>query len=345
MGIMLRESLLYLSDSAAANRIVTGTPIARRLAERFVAGETLEDAIRVAKASNKQGLAVSLDFLGEAVSSREEAEAATETAIDTLEALAAEGVDGNISLKPTQLGLDIDADFCRENVERVLNRARELGDGEGDIFVRLDMEASDYTERTVSLVETLWAGGYRNVGTVLQAYLRRTPEDVERMIALGSRVRLVKGAYMEPPTVAYPEKAEVDRMFAEEMQTLLSRGTYPAIATHDEAMIDATRRYAFEQGISKKSFEFQMLYGIRRDLQLRLREEGYRVRVYVPFGESWYPYLMRRMAERPANFLFVAGNVLKESPASRIARPGALGAGVLAGALATLAWRGRRNHR
>jgi proline dehydrogenase len=270
---------------------------------------------------------------------------ATQAAIHALEEMAAHGVDGNISVKPTQLGLNLDADFCRANIERVLTRARELGDGEGEIFVRLDMEASEYTERTVGLVESLWADGHRNVGTVLQSYLHRTPDDVERMIALGARVRLVKGAYMEPPTVAYPDKADVDRMYVEEMQMLLSRGTYPAIATHDEAMIDATRRYAFEQGISKQSFEFQMLFGIRRDLQVRLREEGYRVRIYIPFGSSWYAYLMRRMAERPANMFFVAGNVVRESPVSRIAKPGVLGAGVLAGALATLAWRGRRNHR
>lgn len=344
---MVRESLLYLSRSAVANRMVTGTPFASRLAERFVAGETIDDGIRAARACNEQGLSVSLDYLGEAVRTVEEAEAATAMAIRSLEALAASGIDGNISLKPTQLGLDLDPDFCRANVERVLTRARELGNGEDEIFVRLDMESSDYTERTVALTEALWAAGHRNVGTVLQSYLHRTPDDIERMIALGARVRLVKGAYMEPPTVAYPRKDDVDRMFVEEMQTLLSRGTNPAIATHDEAMIDATRRYAFEQGISKDSFEFQMLYGIRRDLQVRLHEEGYRVRVYVPFGGSWYPYLMRRMAERPANVLFVAGNVLRESPVSRIAKPGALGAGLLAGALATLVWRGRnqRNHR
>jgi proline dehydrogenase len=342
---MIRESLLYLSESAAANKLVTGTPVARRLAERFVAGETMEDAVRVARASNEQGLSVSLDYLGEAVATTEEAEQAADVAVRTLEALAAKGVDGNISLKPSQLGFDLDETLFMSNIERILTRARELGDGEGEIFVRIDMEGSDYTERTVALVETLWAAGHRNMGTVLQSYLHRTPDDVERMIALGARVRLVKGAYMEPPTVAYPDKADVDRMFVEEMQMLLSRGTYPAIATHDEAMINATRRYAFEQGISKESFEFQMLYGIRRDLQVRLREEGYRVRVHVPFGESWYPYLMRRMAERPANVLFVGGNILRESPVSRIAKPKALGAGILAGALATLAWRGRKNGR
>jgi proline dehydrogenase len=342
---MLRQSLLYLSESPAAKRMVTGTPISRRMAERFVAGETLDDAIRAAAASNQNGLKVSLDFLGEAVSTLEEAEEATEMAIQTLERIAEEGLDANLSIKPTQLGFDLDEEFCRLSLERVLARAREVGDGEGEIFVRLDMESSDYTERTVALVESLWAAGFRNVGTVLQSYLKRTPDDLRRLMELGSRVRLVKGAYKEPPSVAFPDKAEVDRKFVEEMQALLEEGNYPAIATHDEAMIDATRRWAFERGISKDRFEFQMLYGIRRDLQQRLREEGYNVRVYIPFGSSWYPYLMRRMAERPANLFFITGSVLKESPVGRVAKPMAIGAGMLAGALATLAWRNRRDHR
>lgn len=342
---MLRQTLLFLSENRTAQRLVLGTPISRHVAERFVAGETLEKAIEAARAINAAGMSVSLDYLGEAVRSRAEAEAATDMAIRTLEAIAAHGIDGNISIKPSQLGLDIDEEFCRRNIERVLQRARELGDGEGEIFVRLDMESSDYTERTIRLVEELWHAGYRNVGTVLQSYLRRTPADLRRLIALGSRVRLVKGAYKEPASLAYPDKADVDRMFVEEMQVLLEHGHYPAIATHDEAIIDATRRWAFEKGISKADFEFQMLYGIRRDLQTRLREEGYNVRVYVPFGDSWYPYLMRRLAERPANVVFIAGSVLKESPVRRIANPVAVGAGVLAGSLAALGWSRRRNSR
>lgn len=342
---MLKQSLLFLSENHTVQRLVTGTRVSRHMAERFVAGDTLEDAINAARALNEGGLTVSLDYLGEAVATREEAEAATEMAIRTLEQIAEAGIDGNISIKPSQLGLDIDEDFCRRNIERVLERARELGNGEGEIFVRLDMESSDYTERTIVLVEELWNQGFRNVGTVLQSYLRRTPEDVRRLIELGSRVRLVKGAYNEPPTVAYPDKAEVDQKFVEEMRMLLDGGTYPAIATHDEAMINATRHWAFEKGITKDSFEFQMLYGVRRDLQTRLREEGYNVRVYVPFGDSWYPYLMRRLAERPANMLFMAGSVLKESPVHRIARPAAIGAGIVAGTLAALTWRGRRDFR
>jgi proline dehydrogenase len=342
---MLRQSLLYLSENPSAKRLVTGTPISRRMASRFVAGETLDEAIDAARACNEAGLSVSLDYLGESVATRDEAVAATDMAIASLERIAGEGIEGNISIKATQLGLDIDEAFCRENVERVLARARELGDGEREIFVRVDMEASEYTDRTVRLIEALWAGGYHNVGTVLQSYLKRTPDDLRRMVEMGARVRLVKGAYQEPPSVAFPDKADVDRMFVEEMKTLLADGDYPAIATHDEAMIEATRHWAFEHGISKDRFEFQMLYGIRRDLQHRLREEGYHVRVYIPYGGSWYPYLMRRMAERPANLFFITGSILKESPVSRWANPMAIGSGLLAGAVAALSWRGRRNGR
>jgi len=342
---MLRQSLLFLSESRAARRVVLGTPVSRHFAQRFVAGETLEQALAAARSVNEIGMSASLDFLGESVTNRAEAEAATEAAIESLEAIVEAGLDSNISIKPTQFGLEIDERFCRENVERVLDRARELGDGEGEIFVRLDMEASEFTERTIRLVEALWTDGYHNVGTVLQSYLRRTPDDVRRLTALGSRVRLVKGAYQEPPTVAFPDKADVDRMFVEEMQTLLEHGIFPAIATHDEAIIDATRRWAFEKGISKNDFEFQMLYGIRRDLQTRLLEEGYRMRIYIPYGDSWYPYLMRRLAERPANLFFIAGSVLRESPVRRLANPVAIGAGLVAGGVAALGWSRRRPSR
>ncbi len=340
---MLRQGLLFMSDSMAMRKIVTETPISRRIAERFVAGDTLADAIRCAQTLNESRLTVTLDHLGEQVKEREDALSATEMAIRTLEAIAEEKVRGNISLKPSQLGMEIDGELCFENVRRILDRARALGDGEGEIFVRIDMESSEFTERTIELVERCWAEGYRNVGTVVQSYLRRTAEDIARLNRLGSRVRLVKGAYREPAEAAYTAKAEVDRKFIEGMKTLLDAGAYPAIATHDEAMIAATRRYAFEQSIPRNSFEFQMLYGIRRDLQQRLREEGYNVRVYLPFGDSWYPYLMRRMAERPANLIFVASSVARESPVGGVARPFAIGAGVMAGAIATMAWRGRNS--
>jgi proline dehydrogenase len=340
---MFRQSLFFLSESDTARRLVTGTPFSRHLAQRFVAGETLDEVMAVARSCNEQGLSVSLDYLGEAVSRQEEVTRAVETARLTIERIVAEGIDGNISLKPTQLGLEIDADFCRESVARVLDRGRELKSASGEVFVRLDMESAEYTERTVALVEALWADGYRNVGTVLQSCLYRTPNDLRRMLALGSRVRLVKGAYREPASVAYPDKRDVDRRFMEQTEVLLREGKHPAIATHDEHIINATRRYAFEHGVPKDSFEFQMLYGVRRDLQHRLHEEGYHVRVYVPFGEQWYPYLMRRIAERPANLFFVTGSILKESPARWAAKPLAIGAGAVAGALSALAWRTRRN--
>jgi len=339
---MLKQSLLYLSQSPTAKKVVTRTPVSRQMAQRFVAGDTLEEAVDAARALNAANLSVSLDYLGEAVENLQEAEAATDMVIRILETVKREGLDANVSVKPTQLGLDLDEDFCRQNVEMVLQRARELGDGDGEVFVRLDMESSEYTERTVALVERLWADGFHNTGTVLQSYLRRTPNDVERLVALGSRVRLVKGAYKEPDTVAFPEKAETDRMYVEEMHRLLEAGHYPAIATHDEAIIDAARRFVWERGISKESFEFQMLYGVRRDLQGMLREEGYNVRVYVPFGDSWYPYLMRRLAERPANVMFMAGSIARESGAGRYAKPLAIGGGLLAGTLAALAFRKRR---
>ncbi|MEX2582021.1 MAG: proline dehydrogenase family protein [Gemmatimonadota bacterium] len=340
---MIRQSLLYLSDNRAVRRAVSETGLPRKLLERFVAGESLEDAIGAARTLNEAGLLASLDHLGELVITREESLAAREMAIRSLERIASEAIPANISVKPTQLGLGLDEAFCLENIELILTRARELGAEEDEILVRLDMESSDYTEKTIRMVEALWEKGFRNVGTVVQSYLRRTPDDVRRLNALGSRVRLVKGAYNEPPAVAFPDKADVDRMFVREMKQLLDAGNYPAIATHDEEMIAATRRYAFEQGIARDTFEFQMLYGIRRDLQNRLREEGYNVRIYVPYGNSWYPYLMRRLAERPANLFFIAKGVAKESPAGRIARPFALGAGALTGALATAAWRGRNS--
>jgi proline dehydrogenase len=341
---MLKTSLLRLSESPTAKKVITRAPLSRSFARRFVAGDTLDDALAATRELNAAGLTVSLDYLGEAVATREEAVEATDMAIRSLEAIAAGGLDANISIKPTQLGLDLDEAFCRDNVIRVLARARELGDGDGEIFVRLDMEYSEYTERTVALVEALWAAGYRNVGTVLQTMLLRTREDLDRLVALGSRVRLVKGAYMEPPGVAHQAKEETDRAFVAAMHRLLEGGTYPAIATHDEAMIEATRRYAWEKGIARDAYEFQMLYGVRRDLQTQLHEEGFRVRVYVPYGDSWYPYLMRRLAERPANLMFMAGSIVREANASgKLRRPAKVaGAGFLAGIVAAVLLRRRR---
>jgi proline dehydrogenase len=229
---------------------------------------------------------------------------------------AADRPDNNLSLKLTQLGLDVDAVLCGRVLRRILDRAAEGPAAGGEpMFVRIDMESSAHTDVTLRLFEALWTEGRRNVGVVIQAYLRRSPQDVAKLNGLGARVRLCKGAYDEPPSVAFPDKRDVDRAFAQLTETLLRGGTYPAIATHDERLIDHARRTARAAGIGPERFEFQMLHGIRRDLQTRLRREGYRVRVYVPFGEEWYPYFMRRLAERPANVAFVLRSLLQERAA------------------------------
>ncbi len=306
---MLREILIHLSENRLARNVAMHAPGARTMARRFVAGETLDDGAAATRELNVAGMAVTLDYLGESVSSREEARAAADTYVRALDRIAADGLDANVSLKLTQMGQDIDTDFLRENVGRVLDRAREL-----DIFVRFDMESSAYTQRTVDFFRSLWNVGYRNIGIVLQSYLYRCADDARMAIDMDARVRLCKGAYQEPPTVAFQEKGDVDHNYVEVMKMLIPDAHYPAIATHDEAMIEATKRHVAAVGASHDSFEFQMLYGVRRDFQHKLRSEGYRVRVYVPFGEAWYPYLMRRMAERPANLMFIVNAVVAESP-------------------------------
>jgi proline dehydrogenase len=280
---------------------------ARSFARRFIAGETIEEAIVAARAIEASGLTQTLDFLGESVRTMAEADTATRAYLAMIDRIVAAGIGRNISLKLTQLGLTIDRATCVDNLRRILDSARAH-----DFFVRVDMEDSPYTQVTLEVFETMWQQGYRNVGIVLQAYLRRTAADAARMNELGARVRLVKGAYQEPATVAYQRRIEVDAEFVEIMHLLLERGTYPAFATHDPDMIAATRRFASSRGIAADRFEFQMLYGIRRDLQAQLRTAGYRVRVYVPFGREWFPYFMRRLGERPANVGFVIRGLLQE---------------------------------
>ena len=306
---MLREGLIYLSENQMVRRFAMHAPGARTMARRFVAGETVEDGVNAARELNAAGLTVSLDYLGESVSNRAEAVAAADTYIRMIDRIVAEKLDANVSLKLTQMGQDIDEDFLRENVGRVLERARDA-----DMFVRLDMESSAYTQRTIDFFRRLWDEGFHNVGIVLQSYMFRSADDVKLANALGARVRLCKGAYKEPESVAYQSKEDVDANFVALMRMLLSDGNYPGIATHDRAMINATREHARKHDIDVSAFEFQMLYGVRRDLQNELRAAGYNVRVYVPFGEAWYPYLMRRMAERPANMLFIVNAVIAESP-------------------------------
>lgn len=281
------------------------SPTARRLATRFVAGETLDQALCVARDLNREGITVTLDHLGESVNSLDEAAAARDVYLHTLDAIQPSGVQGNVSLKLTQFGIDLSAQECRSNVERLVARAAEYGS-----FVRVDMESSEYTDRTLDLVRDLHAK-HASVGTVIQAYLFRSKADIEDLCERGIRVRLCKGAYLEPATVAFPNKPDVDGNYIDLMKLLLDRGTYPAIATHDPKMIDATKAYVAAKRFARDRFEFQMLYGIRRDLQRELIAEGYRVRLYVPFGEAWYPYYMRRMAERPANVLFILRNLFR----------------------------------
>lgn len=276
-------------------------------ARRFIAGETVGEAIEAAREVEQQGLLITLDLLGESVSSAEEALAATRGYMDVLSAIEGAGVGRNISLKLTQLGLDIDQATCIDNLRRILDVAKA-----GDFFVRIDMENSPYTDRTLDTFETLWNIGYHNVGVVIQSYLKRSMADIERINALGARVRLVKGAYREPAAVALQTKADVDRAFVDQMQALLEHGTYPAIATHDPAMIEATQQFATRSQIASDRYEFQMLYGIRRDLQTSLSAQGHPFRVYIPFGTEWFPYFMRRLGERPANVGFVLGSLLKE---------------------------------
>jgi len=254
-----------------------------------------------------EGLRLTLDYLGESVASLADAEAATRGYLRVVDAVVASGIERNLSLKLTQLGLDVDEAIAVDNLRRILARAEPEG-----FFIRIDMESSAYTEVTLRIFETLWKQGHRCIGVVLQADLRRTDADVERMCALGARIRLVKGAYQEPREVAYAHKEEVDEAYGRQVRVLLARGTYPAVATHDPAMIALTRQWAAEHAVAADRFEFQMLYGIRRDLQAALVADGFRVRVYIPFGREWFPYFMRRLGEHPANVAFVLKALFRE---------------------------------
>ena len=306
---MLRAGLLWLSEQPRVFRFVRGNGLARRFAARFVAGETVDDAVAALKRLNAAGISASLDLLGEAVGGAAEARAARDVYLQTLDRVHRARADGNVSVKLTQMGLDIDEGLCVDNVRAIGARVRQY-----DSFARIDMEGSACTETTLRLFTERFHPEFGNaVGVVLQSCLRRTERDVADMIARGARVRLCKGAYKEPPEVAFPAKADVDANYIRCMEQLLERGTYPGIATHDVKIIAHAKAFARRRGIAPARFEFQMLYGVRRDLQHALRREGWNARVYVPFGEQWYPYLMRRLAERPANIAFLLGNVVKES--------------------------------
>ncbi len=307
---MLRQGLLWLSQQNGIFRFVRSNPLARRFASRFVAGETIEEGVASARELMSRGITASLDLLGESVSKPAEATAAKDQYLVMLDRMAAAGnIEVNVSVKLTQMGLDIDEDLCRRNMREILERAATHRG-----FVRLDMEGSDYTQRTLDFFrQHLFPDFSAYCGVVIQSALRRSERDINDMIAMRARVRLCKGAYLEPPDVAFPEKADVDRNYVKLMERLLAEGNYPGLATHDEKIIAQARAFVGEQRIADDRFEFQMLYGVRRDLQQQLRAAGHRMRVYIPFGTQWYPYLMRRLAERPANIAFMMGNIVKES--------------------------------
>jgi proline dehydrogenase len=305
----LAKSLFYaLSRNATLKRLASTYGMRPDgFARRFIAGETVEEAIDAARSIQSQGYHLTLDYLGESVRTLEEADAATREYVRLLDVIVASGIERNVSLKLTQLGAGVDRATCVDNLRRILEPAGKHG-----FFVRIDMENSPWTQLTIDIFETLWQQDYRNIGIALQAAIYRTEQDITRMNELGARVRLVKGAYKEPHTVAYQRKTDVDAAFLRLTRLLLDSGTYPAIATHDPLLLDATESYAKERGIGSDRFEFQMLYGIRRDLQAALAGKGYRMRIYVPFGHQWFPYFMRRLGERPANLGFVIRSVLSE---------------------------------
>jgi proline dehydrogenase len=305
----MRTSLLWLSRRRSLGRLATRLPVTRSMVARFVAGETLDEAIVALEKLRDAGFRTTVDVLGEAVTSLDAARAAANTYVATLDALAARGLDRNVSLKLSQMGLGLDPVVCRENVARILTRAAEV-----EAFVRIDMEDHATTDETLAL----WRGlrplnaGHGDSGVVIQAALRRSDRDVDELIVEQARIRLCKGAYVEPSSVAYPDKSDVDTAYGTLMARLIREGTFPAFATHDERLVRRAVAIAREEGIAPDRFEFQMLYGIRRDLQDRLLKAGFGVRVYVPFGTQWYPYFMRRLAERPANVAFLLRSILRE---------------------------------
>lgn len=302
---MLRSFLLYLSHHKRLRNWMETSPTAARLTARFIAGLKLEDALAVTERLHKEGVLVSLDRLGESVTSLEEAGAARDAYIDILHRSAGRGFDATISIKLTQFGLDLSQAACRDNLERLVSEAARLGRR-----VEIDMESSAYTDSTLALTRAMHER-YGNVRAVIQAYLYRSEKDVERMCEERIPVRLCKGAYKEPPEAAWQRKSEVDSSYERLMKVLLERGAYPGLATHDEKLIREAHRFTRERGIPAGRYEFQMLYGIRRDLERRFVQEGYRLRLYVPYGEAWFPYFMRRLAERPANVLFLLRNLAK----------------------------------
>ena len=302
---MVRSTLLKLSESKSFARWVTSNKTTRKMSHRFVAGEALTEAISAARACNQHGMMVSLDYLGENVATAADAQRARDAYLEIFDRIAAEKLDANVSCKLTQLGLDLSAEFCRGQVLSIAERAAAYNN-----FLRVDMEGSLYTARTIDVVKRVRSQSPA-IGTVIQSYLYRSEQDVQDLLAYGCRIRLCKGAYKEPPEVAFPKKRDVDANYVKLMRMLLPSGFYHGLATHDPKMIAATIRYAAEERISKENFEFQMLYGVRTDLQRQLVRDGFRLRIYIPYGQDWFPYFMRRLAERPANLAFFARNFFR----------------------------------
>jgi len=302
---MTRNFFLYLSQQQRLRRWMETSPTARRLTARFIAGETLADELKVAAQLQSQGIATALDHLGENVTTLEEATASAAAYLEALDQIAARALPATVSIKATQFGMDVSETACYDNVLRVAARAKEIG-----TRVEIDMEDTRYTERTIALVSAV-AEKVGDIRLCIQAYLYRSPADIDKLNQCNIRVRLCKGAYNEPPALALPDKADVDSAYVELMHRLFDHGTDPAIAGHDPRMIQEAIRYSREQGIAPDRFEFQMLYGIRRDLQRQVLEQGFRLRLYVPYGTAWYPYFMRRLSERPANVLFVARSLFR----------------------------------
>ena len=312
--MLAKAAILGLAQSKGLEGFVRGNRLSAKAARRFIAGEKVEEAVEAVKILNVAGISASLDLLGESVRNSQEVAVVVDTYLRLFEQMSEMGLDANVSLKLTALGLDIDAEKCYRNVTRLLSCAPTPNPKDplnSPMFVRIDMESSDYTQKTLDLFYRLKSEGFQNTGVVIQSYLRRSEADVQKLIADGVRVRLCKGAYKEPASVAFPNKSDVDANYVSLMKNLMLNGNYPGIATHDEAIITTAKEWAKEKSIASARYEFQMLYGIRRDLQTQLIQEGYRVRCYTPFGDHWYPYLMRRLAERPANVMFILKSLLK----------------------------------
>ena len=303
---MLRSLFISMSQNKGLRRFSESSALGRKLSSRFVAGMTVEAALEAAEHMNREGIVATLDSLGESVNDAEHARASAEIYHKLLDAIEARGLKANVSVKLTQVGMDLDPALAEQIVAEMVAHADRAGS-----FVRIDMEGSEYTEATIAMTERLHERYPGRVGTVLQAYLYRTAADARRLTGQGIRIRLCKGAYKEPAEIAFPEKEKVDQNYSELMLFLATSGVFCGMATHDEAIIGRMRRFVEETKLEKSKFEFQMLYGVRRDLQRKLAKEGYGVRVYIPFGPEWYPYFMRRLAERPANVLFLAKNFFR----------------------------------